>query len=110
MSHWFHSSSNQHIKKSSSGSAIKESSHLYRSTEWTNTIVLVRKVDGSLRLGMDPKDLNKARGEQYYTRTIHSLSAELHGSKYFTLMNAKSGYWIVWLDRESLLLVMLNMP
>ena len=65
-------------------------------TEGTNSIVLVRKADGSLRLNLDPKGLNKnIERNQYYTRTIGDLSAELHGSKYFTLKDAKTDYWIV---------------
>ena len=99
----------QHIRKNYSGFAMKESSHLFRSTEWTNSIVPVRKANGSLRLCLDLKDLNKnIQGNQYYTRTIDDLSAELHGTKYFTLMDAKSGYWMIWLDRESSLLMTFN--
>ena len=29
-------------------------------TEWVNSLVTVEKTDGSLRLCLDPKDLNKA--------------------------------------------------
>ena len=43
-------------------------------------------------------------------RTIDDLSAELHGFKCFTLMDAKSGYWMVWLDKESSLLTTFNTP
>ena len=80
-------------------------------TEWTNSIVNVRKAEGSLRLCLDPKDLNKnIERNQYYTRTIDNLSAELHRSKYFTLKDAKSGYWMVQLDRESSQLMMFKTP
>ena len=58
---------------------------------------------------LNPKDLDKnIEGNQYYTRTRDDLSAELHGSKYFTLMDDKSGYWMVWLDNESSLLTTFN--
>ena len=59
-------------------------------TEWSNSIVLVMKANGSLRLCLDPKDLNKnIERNQYYTRTMDDLSAELHGSRYFTMINAQ---------------------
>ena len=65
-------------------------------TESTNSLVSVRKTHGSLRLCLHPKDLNKNTDRnQYYTRTIDVLSAELHGSKYFILIDAMSGYWMV---------------
>ena len=58
---------------------------------------------------MDPNYLNKnILRNQYYPWTIHDLSAELHGSKHFTLMYAKSGYWMVRLNREISLLMSFN--
>ena len=80
-------------------------------TEWTNCILPDRKADGSLRLCFDLKDLNKnTERNQYYTGTIDDLSAYLHGSKYFMLMDVKSGYWMVQLNRESSLLTPFNTP
>ena len=65
-------------------------------TYWTNSIALVRKADSSLTLCLHPEDLNKnIERNQYYTRTIDNHSTEVHRSKYFTLMHAKSGYWMV---------------
>ena len=64
-------------------------------TEWINSIVLVKKPDGSLRLCLDPKDLNKAiKHNQWYNRTIDDVLPELINSKYFSLLDAKSGYWL----------------
>ena len=80
-------------------------------TEWTSSIFPGRKVNGSIRLCLDPKDLNKnTEGNQDYTRTIDDLSAELYSSKYFTLMEVKLGYWMVQLDKESSLLTTFNTP
>ena len=40
-------------------------------TEWINSIVPVMRSNGSLRLCLDPKDLNKAiQRNQWYSRTI----------------------------------------
>ena len=64
-------------------------------TEWINSIVLVKKPDVSLKLCLDPKDLNKAiKHSQWYNRTIDDVLPELINSKYFSLLDAKSGYWL----------------
>ena len=40
----------------------------------------------------------------YYSKAIDKVGAELYGSRYFTLVDTKSGYWLpVELDKESLL-------
>ena len=80
-------------------------------TDWINSIVPVAKPDGSIRLCLDPKDLNKSiKRNQYYSKTIDEVSAELHDSRYFTVVDAKSGYWMVELDSESSLLMTFNTP
>ena len=80
-------------------------------TDWINSIVPVAKPDGSIRLCLDPKDLNKSiKRNQYYSKTIDEVSAELHDSRYFTVVDAKSGYWMVELDSESSLLTTFNTP
>ena len=47
-------------------------------TEWINSIVPVMKANGSLRLCLNPKDLNKAtERNQWYSRTINDILPEL---------------------------------
>ena len=42
------------------------------------------KEDGSLRLSLDPKDLNKViKRNQWYARTLDDILSELAQSKYF---------------------------
>ena len=82
-----------------------------RHKDWINSIVPVAKPDGSIRLCLDPKNLNKSiKRNQYYFKTIDEVSAELHDSRYFTIIDIKSGYWMVELDSESLLLTTFNNP
>ena len=58
---------------------------VHEHTEWINSIVPVMKEDGSLRLCLDPKDLNKAiRRNQWYARTLDDILPELAQSKYQT--------------------------
>ena len=69
------------------------------------------KPNGSLRLCLDPKDLNKAiERNQWYSRTIDDILPELAKSKFKTLKDATSGYWHVVLDIDSSLLTMFNTP
>ena len=54
-----------------------------KQTEWINSIVPVQKPDGSLRLCLDPKDLNRAiKRNQWYTRTIDDVLPQLAGKSY----------------------------
>ena len=80
-------------------------------TEWINSIVPVMKSNGSLRLCLDPKDLNKAiKRNQWYSMTIEDILPELPKSKYKTPKDATSGYWHIVLDLASSLLTMFNTP
>ena len=74
-------------------------------TEWINSIVPVMKPNSSLRLCLDPKDLNKViERNQWYSRTIDDILPELAKFKFKTLKDATSGYWHVVLDLTSSLL------
>ena len=80
-------------------------------TEWINSMVPVMKSNGSLRLCLDPKDLNKViERNQWYPRTIDDILRELTKSKYKTLKDVTSGYWLIVLDLASSLLTMFNTP
>ena len=78
-------------------------------TDWANSVASVSKHDGSIRLCLDPMDINRSiKRNQYYTKTIDEVSAEPLGGKYFTVTDVKSGYWMVELDDESSLLTTFN--
>ena len=67
------------------------------------------KEDSSLRLCLDPKDLNKAiKRNQWYARTLDEILPELAQSKYFTTKDATAGFWNVLLDFRSSLLTTFN--
>ena len=83
-------------------------------TDWVNSIMCNVKEtpEGKkkIRLCLDPKDLNKnLRREHYYTRTIDELLPQLHGKKFFSVVDTKKGYWHVALDHESSLLCTFNL-
>ena len=84
---------------------------VHEHTECINSIVPVMKEDESLRLCLDPKDLNKAiERNQWYARTLDDILPELAQSKYFTIKDAMSGFWHMLLDLRSSLLTTFNTP
>ena len=46
----------------------------------------------------------------YITPTLEDVLSQLHGAKCFTILDARSGYWNVPLDKESALLTTFNTP
>ena len=84
---------------------------VHEHTEWINSVVPVMKQDDSLRLCLDPKDLNKAiMRNQWYARTLDNILPKLAQSKYFTMKDVTSGFWHVLLDFRSSLLTTFNTP
>jgi hypothetical protein len=76
-------------------------------TDWVNSVVLSETTNSKgeivkLRLYLDPRDLNKwVKREHYRTRTIDEVVTELKDAKFFTVVNARKGYWHVPPDKES---------
>ena len=82
-----------------------------RSTPWVNSLVIVEKRDGSLRLCLDPADLNKAvRREHHRIPTAEDIASRLSGKKLFSIVDEKDGFWQVRLDDESSHLCTFNTP
>lgn len=72
--------------------------------EWVNFIVTVEKKDPnkSLRICIDPKELNEAiLNEQAYIPTFEEVASKLNGMKYFSVLDLKDGYWQVQLTKQS---------
>lgn len=78
-------------------------------TEWVNSMVLVEKSQGKLRVCLDPTDLNKSIKRPYYPmRTLDDVLPSLNNSRYFTKLDARSGYWAIKLSEESSYLTCFN--
>ena len=72
-------------------------------TEWVNSMVLVEKPSGGLRICLDPRDLNKSIKREYYQLpTFEEITSRLNGAKLFTKLDAKKGYWQIPLNEESI--------
>ena len=80
-------------------------------TDWVSSIVISRRKNGKLRVCLDPKDLNKAIKRCHHkTPTLEEITHKFAGSRYFSKLDAKNGYWSVVLDEESSRLTTFNSP
>ena len=71
-------------------------------TEWVNSIVLVKKGDGSLRICLDPVDLNCwIKRPHHAVPLFEDIAAKCEGARKFFKVDAMSGYWSMVLDDES---------
>lgn len=71
-------------------------------TEWVSQSVLTPKKNGTVRLCLDPQEINKViLREHYCLPTIDDILHELKDSKVFTKADLSAGYWHVELDEES---------
>ena len=63
-------------------------------TEWVNSMVVVEKPSsGKLRICLDPVNLDHAILRPYYPmKTLDDILPKLSGAKYFTKLDARSGY------------------
>lgn len=80
-------------------------------TPWVNSLVITEKKNGSLRVCLDPRDLNKAVLRQHFSiPTTEDVLCKLAGKKIFSIFDEKDGYWQVRLDTKSSLLCTFNTP
>ena len=80
-------------------------------TEWVNSLVVVQKPTGAVRLCIDPRDLNLAiKRPHYHRKTIDEVASRLQGAKIFSILDAASGFSQLKLDDESSCLCTFNTP
>lgn len=71
-------------------------------TQWVSPIVVVKKPNGKVRICLDPRELNKAiLREHYPLKIVEELAANLKHAKYFTTLDAASGFYQIQLTEES---------
>lgn len=79
-------------------------------TEWVNSMVVVSK-GTKIRICIDPKDLNRAiMREHFPLKTIEDVIANMPHAKYFSKLDAVSGFWQIQLDEMSSKLCTFNTP
>ena len=87
----------QHLQEMVEVGAIRRSF-----SPWASAVVLVRKKDGALRLCIDLRKLNNRNVKDGYALPrIDDTLGCLHGAKWFSTLDLKSGYWQVELEEEA---------
>ena len=90
---------------------LEVSERIHEPTDWVNSMVTIIKPSGKLRICIDPKDLNKAiKWEHYPMKTIEEITALMADAKYFSALDASSGFWQIQLDCDSAKLCTFNTP
>ena len=80
-------------------------------TEWLSSLAFSHKESGSLRVCLDPRNLNLAIKRTYHkTPTLEEVTHKLAGATVFSKLDAKHGYWSIQLDSESAALTSFSGP
>ena len=62
-------------------------------TSWVNSMVTIVKPNGTLRICIDPRDLNKSiRREHYPMQTIEEVITRMPNATVFSILDASSGF------------------
>ena len=84
---------------------------VHEPTDWVNSLVVVEKPNGKLRLCLDPKDLNRAiKHHHFHLPTTKEILASMSNAKLFTKLDASNAYWQIEVDEESSRLLTFNTP
>ncbi|XP_030745261.1 uncharacterized protein K02A2.6-like [Sitophilus oryzae] len=71
-------------------------------TEWLSNLVIIEKSDKTLRVCLDPKNLNEVLEREYFEiPTLEEICVKLKNKSYFTVLDFKDGFYQVELDLES---------
>ena len=80
-------------------------------TPWLSQLVMTQKKDGSVRVCIDPHELNKVIQREHYTMPVmEDVMHELRESRIFTKADLSCGYWHVKLDDASSMLTTFMTP
>lgn len=83
-------------------SRIIEEVPINEPADWVNSTVVVDKPGGSVRVCLDPRDLNVAiKREHYPLPTVEEIASRCTGAKLFTTLDAKKAFYQIKLDKES---------
>ena len=86
---------------------LKES----KAREWVNSYVCVKKANGSIRVCIDPRPLNKAIIRPVHrSKTLDEILPELARSHFFSKFDCTKGFWNLKLDYQSSLLTTIAFP
>lgn len=71
-------------------------------TEWVNSMVVTKKKNGSIRICLDPRHLNKfIIKPQFAIPTVEEIFSKFSGSKFYSILDCSSSFWMIPIDKES---------
>ena len=80
-------------------------------TDWVNSLVIVEKPNGKLRVCLDPRPLNNAiKREHIQLPTVDEIFSQMSGACFFSKLDASLGYWQIKVDEESSHLLVFGTP
>ena len=84
---------------------------VHEPSEWVSSMVVVSKKNGSVRVCLDPRDLNRAiRRQHFKLPTREEIMARFSGATVFSKLDAAQGFWQLQLEEESSHLCTFNTP
>ena len=79
--------------------------------DWVNSLVVVEKLNGKLRMCLDPRPLNNAIKRKYIQLpTVDEIFSQMSGACFFSKLDASMGYWQIKVDEKSSHLLAFGTP
>ena len=79
--------------------------------DWVSNLVIVEKANNTLKLCLDPTDLNQAiEREDFKPPSFETISKTLNGCKVFSVVDMSNCYWHQKVTEESSFLYTFNSP
>lgn len=86
-------------------------SKIEKPTDFVNSLVIVGKPDGTIRICLDPQYLNSGiKRKHLQLPTVNEIAAKLKGAKYFTTLDANKAFWQVELSEDTREYTTFNTP
>ncbi|XP_055910817.1 uncharacterized protein K02A2.6-like [Eupeodes corollae] len=80
-------------------------------SDWSHNMVIVEKGDKSIRICLDPRDLNVGlKQEHHLIPKIEDFIFKMQGMKFFSILDFKEGFWQLELNEESKNLTVFSTP
>ena len=80
-------------------------------SDWVSQMAIVEKKNGSLRICIDPRPLNKAlKREHYKLPTLDDVLPKFREAKIFTKLDVKEAFWHIKLVKEASMLTTMITP